>query len=491
MNKAKNCGLEKDFPLNIPRNTMNIFMRVSCRTIFLRLVPFMAFAILSLGLFNPAIKANGLSLNNFVNKAASKVPTAWKRDPTTGQPRACKAIERTLGVATRIVLLGGASTSSSTLSPSGIVVEAESNRAALQGNLSKLSIVLRDSKSPLGLLEVERLEIEGSNLKLGWTPLITTAGIPLALFVGPIRQSVWTLSIYSYMWMVARKLAKRGVASKDASVTSTARNIDQRMQATEVYVDRWKKRMLGGSPGQLRFEMVISNKNLANSTLLRQSSKFLLRFLMKNSILQTAATVGDAVSDSQQPSNQWRNQLQGSSSLVKTGQQRQLPSNGKPARDSPKNKLSSLLSATAFELKEAPAFTPEGGKNHLQFVSVAILPENQGQLEFVLRTTLEAGRDRDPSSGVLRFVQPECRFDVTEATSSMLLPKVVSGLLPKVLWLPIGSGVAIGGGDATDSGGGGGLSIRNVRVVPGGKCVIEGNLSFLKVPPANGGLVRR
>jgi len=482
-------------------------MRVSCRTICLRLVPFVAFVILSPDSFRPAITANGLNLDNFVNKAASKVPNAWKRDPTTGQPRVCKVIEQTLGVATRIVLLGGSSTTStSTTTTSPYVVEADSNRAALGGNLSKLSIAIDNSRSPLGLLAVEHLELEGSNLRLGWRPLIATVGVPLALFLRPIRQSVWTLSIYYYLWSVARTLAQRGVASKgDASVTSAARKIDQRMQAVEVYADRWKRRILGGSPSDIRFEMVLSNDNLANSTLLRQASKFLLRFLMKNSILQTAATVGDAVSDSQkqqqqQASNQWRqnqNLLKGSSPLEKIGQRQPPTSNGNnPARDNtPKNKLSSLLSATAFELKEAPTFMPEDGKNHLQFVSKAILPDNQGQLEFVLRTTLEAGRgNRD--SGVLRFLQPECRFDVTEVTSSLLLPKVVSGLLPKVLWLPIGSGVAIGGGgsDATSGGGGGGLSIRNIRVIPGGECVIAGNLSFLKVPPpanGSGGLVRR
>jgi hypothetical protein len=469
-------------------------------------VAFVAFAILSPDSFRPTTTANGLGLNSFVDNAASRVPNAWKRDPTTGQPRVCKLIEQTLGVATRIILLGGSSTTS-TSKTSPYVVEAESNRAALGGSLSKLSIAIDNSRSPLGLLAVEHLEVEGSNLKLGWRPLIATAGVPLALFVRPIRQSVWTLSIYYYLWSVARTLAQRGVASsKDASVTSTARNIDQRMQAVEVYADRWKRRILGGSPSDVRFEMVLSNDNLANSTLLRQASKFLLRFLMKNSILQTAATVGDAVSDSQQQqqqqqqaSNQWRrnqNLLKGSSPLEKIGQRQPPPSNGNnSARDNtPRNKLSSLLSATAFELKEAPTFMAEDGKNHLQFVSKAILPDNQGRLDFVLRTTLEAGRgNRD--SGVLRFVQPECRFDVTEATSSLLLPKVVSGLLPKVLWLPIGSGVAIGGGAGDATGGsGGGLSIRNLRIIPGGECMIAGNLSFLKVPPpanGSGGLVRR
>merc|ERR1712070_1275784 len=144
-------------------------------------------------------------------------------------------------------------------------------------------------------------------------------------------------------------------------------------------------------------------------------------------------------------------------------------------------KLSRLLSATAFELREAPTFHPEDGKNHLQFVSVAILPEDQARLEFVLRTTLEAGRKRDC---LIRLMQPECRFDVKEATSSLPLPKVVSELLPKIIWLPIGAGVSIG--EDTDGRINGGLSIRDVSVSPEGKCIIGGDVFLLPEPPQGG-----
>ena len=462
-----------------------------------RLVRLAAIAYLSVELSN-APKANALGVKKVLNRAVAKIPDAWKTDPSTGQPRACTAIGGAVRVATKIVLLGG-----TTNTPTDIVVEAESNRAALRGDLSKLSVAVRDSKSPMGLLEIERLGVDGSDLKLGWAPLATTAGIPLVLLVPPVRRSFWTVSVYFYLWTVVRNLAKRVAASEDAAVNGTARNIERGMESTQSYVTRWRKRVMGGSPCQLRFEMVLSNENLLNSFLLRQSSKSLLTFLMKNSVLQTAAIVGDAVSDSttqapKKPSR--RNALPGTAAGKLVRIDPQQPREGSPSREDTsaaaaagdsgsKNKLSRLLSATAFELREAPTFRSEDGKNHLQFVSVAILPDDQARLDFVVRTTLEAGGDR---SWLVRFVQPECRFDVAEATSSLPLPKVVSNLLPKILWLPIGAGVSIGGGGSEDSGGGG-LSIRDIVIVPGGKCEIRGCVSLSAPPPSDtgGGLVVR
>jgi len=468
---------------------MNLAIADARRFKFLRKVRFLAIAILSVQFFQDVPrKTYGLGINKAVNRAATKIPDAWKKDPTTGQPRACKAIEGAVRVATKIVLLGATSKT-----PSKIVVEAESNRAALGGKLSKLSVTARDMKSPLGLLEVERFNVDGSDLKLGWTPLATTAGIPLVLLLPPVRQSLWTFSIYFYLWTVVRRLAKRIAASEDAAENGAARNIERRMEAAQAYVKRWRRRVMGGSPCHFELKMVLSNENLLNSFLLRQSSKSLLTFLMKNSVLQTAAVVGDAVSDTQTPKKQNRNQLPGplSGKLARVDQQQkreQPSSNVEMVSDGSKNNLSRLLSATAFELREAPTFRPEDGKNHLQFVSVAILPDDQARLDFVLRTTLEAGGDR---SWLIRFVQPECRFDVTEATSSLPLPKVFSNLLPKILWLPIGSGVAIGGGSDGGSARSGGLSIRDVRVVPGGKCEIRGRVSLSTPYPSDGGLVVR
>ena len=446
--------------------------------------------------------ANGLGVRlqvaKSVNKVASKIPEQWKKDPATGKPRACGVIEKTVGLATRIVLLGGggggksSQQENSTSAKSTVVeVDADSNRSALGGNLSKLSITVRNSKSPLGLLEVESFSVEGSDLKLGLSPLVTTAGVPIILLVPPVRQTVWTISLSYYLWNVARRLAKKTAANSGSA--ATASSIEQSMKTTEFFVNGWRKRIMGGSPSQLSFEMVLSNENVENSFLLMQSSKLLLRFLMRNSVLQTAAIVGDAVNDSaiqsqipKSPPQKTNLISDASGKLTRINQEQQVSQSPfDSTRESPKNKLSRLLSATAFELREAPTFRPEDGKNHLQFVSVAILPEDQARLDFVLRTTLVAGKNR---GFLLQLVQPECRFDVKEATSSLPLPRVVSELLPKVLWLPIGPGVSIGDDDKRSSTGGG-LSIREISVVPEGKCKIGGNILLLPESPS-GGLVR-
>ena len=74
---------------------------------FRRLVRFVAIVILILEAFNAKLGVYGTGLKNVVSRAVAKEPDAWKRDPTTGQPRACKMIEGTVGLATKIFLLGG------------------------------------------------------------------------------------------------------------------------------------------------------------------------------------------------------------------------------------------------------------------------------------------------------------------------------------------------------------------------------------------------
>lgn len=419
---------------------------------------------------------DGLSVNKKIfNRALDEIPTSWKLQ--NGRPRVCSVIERTLSVATRIALFQGGSLR--------VVVDADSNRDVFRGKLNKFSIAIRNSKSPLGILAVDGLTVDGSNLRLGWRPLFITAGVPLTLLLRPLRQTVWTLSIWSLQWILVKRIAKNIAASTNDSPTrattntSNSNSVTEKMEAAEASVGRRFRQIMGGSPSQLGFEMVLSNSNLRNSSFLRLTSSMLLKFLMKNSILQTAAVVGDAVNDSAPPPPKpIQNQLPAAGASSNNEPQR--PSFlGNAEGNSSKLQFSKLLSATAFELREAPTFQPEDGKNHLQFSSVAILPDNQARLEFVLRTTLAVGNSQ---TELLRFVQPECRFDVTEATSSLPLPKIVSGLLPKELWLPIGSGVAIGGDKS--------LSIREIKIVPEGQCRIRGNLSLLQSPPS-GGLVRR
>jgi len=430
------------------------------------------------------------------------IPDKLRLNQNTGQPRTCSVIGGALHVMTRVALLGGpCSIFTSKENDNGkfqIEVKAESNRAALQGKLQQVSIRVQDSKSPFGCdwhwLEVDTFEVEGSNLDLGWMPLIVSAGLPLMLFLRPARRLVW-LSCYYYMWTLIQKLR----LSKTQTQTVTP-------------FDRFKRRIstiVGGEPSELRYTVVLSNDNLANSALLKQCCKFLLNSLMQNSVLQTAAIVGDAMAVKENNNRRMNMNMMEQNTNTQTNARtnqvgelaiwQQQQQQQQPLQQSNNNELSKLLSATSFEMLEAPTF--QEGK-YLQFVSQAVLPDDQGRLDFVLRTKIRGGGNDDDDGNnnpcLLQFVQSEIGFDVTEATSYLPLPNIVSNFLPKVLWLPVGSGIAIGGQSQSSAGDGDGRStrsschsIQNAQVLKEGKCLIQGRLSFLQKPPSNsaGGLV--
>ena len=436
------------------------------------------------------------------------IPDKLRLNQHTGQPRTCSVIGGALHIMTRVALLGGSSSDKFQIK---VKVKAESNRAALQGKLQQVSIRVQDSKSLFRLLEVDTFEVEGSNLQLGWMPLIVSAGLPLTLFLRPARRlvsCVWTLSCYYYLWTLIQKLTSQGRGVP----------VINKKQTTQTPFDRFKlkiKRLLGGEPSELQYTVVLSNDNLANSALLKQSCKFLLNSLMQNSVLQTAAIVGDLVQEEnnrqmvEQNTNTQTNEL----AIWQQQQQQQLRQQQQPLQQSNNNQLSKLLSATSFKMLEAPTFR-EG--KYLQFFSQAVLPDDQGRLDFVLRTKIRGGGmgrtndynnkndnnynnyddDRNNNPGLLQFVESECGFDVTKATSYLPLPNIVSNFLPKVLWLPVGSGIAIGGQSQSSAGDGRTRSsfhsIENAQVLPEGKCRIQGRLSFLQKPTSTntGGLVR-
>ena len=439
------------------------------------------------------------------------IPDKIRLNQRTGQPRICSVIGGALNIMTRVALLGGSSTSKDKLQ---IKVKAESNRAAIQGKLQQVSIRVQDSKSLFRLLEVDTFEVEGSNLKLGWMPLIISAGLPLTFFLHPARRLVsfvWTLSCYYYLWTLIQKLLLASQGLVEPAIEK---------QTTQTPFDKFKlklKKLVGGEPSELQYTVVLSNDNLANSVLLKQACKFLLNSLMQSSVLQTAAIVGDVVQENnnrlEQNTNtntntntQTNTRTNAAGELAIWQQQQQQQQQQQPLQQANNNQLSKLLSATSFTMLQAPTFN-EG--KYLQFNSQAVLPDDQGRLDFVLRTKIRGGgmgnddrNNSDNGPGVLQFVQSECGFDITKATSYLPLPNIVSNFLPKVLWLPVGSGIAIGGRTPSQSPGGDGdhrarsssfHSIESAQVLSEGKCRIQGRLSFLQKPTLNsaGGLVRR
>eukprot|EP00546_Thalassionema_frauenfeldii_P019880 CAMPEP_0178894668 /NCGR_PEP_ID=MMETSP0786-20121207/147_1 /TAXON_ID=186022 /ORGANISM="Thalassionema frauenfeldii, Strain CCMP 1798" /LENGTH=241 /DNA_ID=CAMNT_0020564789 /DNA_START=553 /DNA_END=1278 /DNA_ORIENTATION=- len=200
------------------------------------------------------------------------------------------------------------------------------------------------------------------------------------------------------------------------------------------------------------YNLILTDKNLADSMLLRRGLKSVLQSLMENSVLKTAAAAGDTAEIMLM-----ENEKAFDSSSLKE----------------PKFKLTRLLSATSFDLRETPSFAD----GRLIMFSKADIPDGsltgdndrRSYLDFTLRTSLKAGKVMigEQKQNVLQFAYPECRFDVTAAP----LPGVIGGLLPPVLWLPVGSGIGVPLGEKHE---------LKRAVISNGKCQLNGCVSFFE-----------
>mmetsp|Transcript_18417 Transcript_18417/g.42953 ORF Transcript_18417/g.42953 Transcript_18417/m.42953 type:complete len:212 (+) Transcript_18417:3-638(+) len=170
--------------------------------------------------------------------------------------------------------------------------------------------------------------------------------------------------------------------------------------------------------------------------------------------------------------------------------------------------FSKLLSATSFELRDAPTFGEDINNNvssnsnpYLFLPCVAVLPKDQGRLDFTLRTFLRprfnvpvvasSSSSYSPGStpqrptqrrNALEFTTPDCRIDV-EAALNNNDNAWTQNILPSVVWLPIGSvGILlrlIPRGHVIDS----------VQSVDGTCCQVTGRLALFATPTdVSGGL---
>jgi hypothetical protein len=303
---------------------------------------------------------------------ALTVPSHWRLN-AQGQPRLCWVVETTLKGLTRIGL-GSC--------PTVVEVSSVSNRAILQGKLSQLSLQVNHSLSKL--IPVEEFLLQGSHLELGWTPLILTT-LPWVLLL--TRPPLFLLLSGWYLWSIVKK--HRSASSNPPKTTEKS---------------------------HLDYSLTWNNQNLSQSSLLKHAAQVLLRSLLSNSVLPMAAAAGDSIQN-----NNNNNPPQSTAGDLVVA--RPQPSST--------NRLSTLLSATKFQLRGDPFFQSQGW---LELPSQAILPNQQGTLDFVLRTKPLL----DQLHGRIEFEAPQVQLDVRAVP--LPFPKQI---LPETVWVPIGPGVAV------------------------------------------------
>lgn len=348
-----------------------------------------------------------------------------------GQPRLASACAYFVKAATRACLCFPSS-----IEEFNVQVHAKSNRAVLQGKIDQLAVNVKQSKS--SWLNVNQFDLQSVKLDLGWKPLFFLSAPMLFILSRSFR---FLVIMYWYLWTV-RKLWSYTTTNNDHSFLNKVQSIEDKIQ-----------RFMSVNRCKLDYNLILTDRNLADSMLLRRGLKSVLQSLMENSVLKTAAAAGDTAEIILMENEKARD----SSSSLKE----------------PKFKLTRLLSATSFELRETPSFAD----GRLIMFSKADIPDGSltgdsdrwSYLDFTLRTSLKAGKAMigEQKQNVLQFAYPECRFDVTAAP----LPDVIGGFLPPVLWLPVGSGIAIPLGEKHE---------LKRAVISNGKCQLNGRVSFSK-----------
>lgn len=387
-----------------------------------------------------------------------------------GQPRLCSVVGVALNGLTRAGLCFPSS-----FNELSVQVKADSNRAVLQGNIQDISIRVQDSKSKW--LMVDQFQLRASNLQLGRAPSLILA----TMFLRPtllLRCLLgWSL------WRIYGNYVKNFLRTN--STTSSYYYKDFQPQWRKFRAKA--KEFMGGVPISANYDLTLTDDNLKNSVLLQRFSRMVLESLMQNSVLQVAAAAGDTamlLQDAQNNNNNksgvLRNAKLEESSLalskLKSGKLNPQSAFSAPESAEKSFKLTQLLSATSFELRETPTFSQDG---RLLFPGRAVFPDGSAHLDFDLRTLIQARntpswmRDMNtnnnplPQDGIA-FDSPQCLFDMDAASGS--IPGFLGKLLPSVLWIPVGPGVVLPLGPQHQ--------VERVTI-NSGNCQLQGQLTLL------------
>ena len=205
--------------------------------------------------------------------------------------------------------------------------------------------------------------------------------------------------------------------------------------------------MLRLGPSTINYSLAITEDNIQQSLLLKFWLKGILRSLVENSVVGAAAVFGDVQKDVNAEMKRQRDQRE-VPRLPSTSNRNDFFA---PRPEQQKGLSSALLSATNFEIHH---ISYSKGRIVLDAKAVVPINENvssdnkQQTLPFTIRaklmpTTVVDGKliEGSPKQkyNALGF-DPECRLNTNPLTSGTILEKL---LIPTVVWIPFGVGVAI------------------------------------------------
>ena len=359
--------------------------------------------------------------------SSSSEPTTrsrWKTD-RSGKPRLASVVEKFIGIGTRVGLFARSAENIS------VAVDAASNRDVIRGNLKQVAIHVKRSQGPL--LNINELDVQGSDLKLGWWPTVFTI---LPFIMMKLRPSLFDILFYFGLY----------------KLYSASQNYYNPQQRSPTLISSLKQK-LHGKPCALKYRLILSENDVQHSSLLKIGLNFVLRSLMLNSVIGEAAALADASSaiknnsvnlaeatNTKRLNNQPKFLLKpngnNSNNLALGNQKSQRQSPSPAPKQQPiqrqEQMLTKLLEATSFQLANV---TFVGGR--MFWNADAIFPESNGQtkLSYVLRTTPQAVLDNQDQ--MIAFTHPECQFSLGAAIKGPF-----ERFLPD-LWIPVGPGVAV------------------------------------------------
>lgn len=311
-----------------------------------------------------------------------------------------------------------------------INVRASSNRSLLRGDVAYLSASARDVVFRFGILSMRRADVSASDVHLGYLPLV----LPLSPFVlWRLRRILW------YAALVATLLPSSRPALQSARAGL--------------------RRALGARSSTVDFSLTVAEDDVGRSLALRFGLRAVLRSLVENSVVGTAATLIDDARGGRRRGGRGGLPplLPGGRANVNDDALALFPKND--SQQQRQGLTSSLLSATTFELKETSF-----ADGRIVLRAEATVPnedatagdEKKRALPFTIRARLEpascadAAPDGRPAdiggrpprrgySDALGFAGPDCRLNTGPLTAGTVLGR----LMPGVLWVPFGPGVVV------------------------------------------------